>query len=438
MLVIFPRWFLAAAALTLAGPALADTVLMKSGEKIQGKILEESAAEVTVEIREGGVVDRRTLKRGDILTLEKETPDAAAWNAIKHVKTGPTSLTPEQYDIALRPVQAFLAAHPQSPHAEEAKKIATALEEEKKRVEAGEAKVADRWLSAEEAARERFQIDGIRAFNYMRGQAAAGDFIGALNTFEQMEKSYRGARTYPEAVELAKQILASLKVTVDRAAQSLKTDAAGRAQAAPLVRAELEAAVKREDDAGVAAMAAAERAGLKWPPLAVRSDKALTKLTEKITAESKRLAALPIAAIRQSFTVAEGAKGPLAAGDLTAATAALAEAGKLWEPNEIVKRLTAQIAEARNKPAPPPPPPTPVAETKPAEAPKATPPPATPAPVLDRVPVSAPVAAVEEPRPFFATMPGILTVVGGVFAALVAVRIFTAVRSRLAERDDED
>ena len=57
----------------------------------------------------------------------------------------------------------------------------------------------------------------------MRGQAAGGDFVGAMNSFEQIEKNFNGARVYPDAVEAAKSALTGLKAAVDRAQQNYQT-----------------------------------------------------------------------------------------------------------------------------------------------------------------------------------------------------------------------
>lgn len=420
------RHFPLAVFLAVASSAVADTITLKSGTKIEGKILSETATEVTVEYRESATItDRKTLKRDEIVSITKETPDIAAWDAIKSLRPGPNSLPAAQYDHVLRSLNAFIAAYPTSTFIEEAKKNAAAFEADKKRVDAGELKFADRWLTQEEAEKERYQMNGAIAFNYMRTQATGGDLIGALNSFAQIEKNYGGSASFPDAVELAAKILPTLKATVERAHQNLKTEAIGRQQAAPQSRAELEAAVKREEDAGVAAIAAAERAGLKWPPLNIRSSKSLAKIAEKLGPETTRLAALNVAVMRQSIASAEGAKAALAANDLDGATAAL-QAAKGWEPNELAKRLAAELAEKKKAAAV-------VATPVPVATP--TPKPAEVAAKVEPKPVkaAAPVAPPVEEKPFYLTTVGIVSIVGGIAAVLIGLRVFTSMRRRNEE-----
>jgi hypothetical protein len=422
--------------LLATGSLLADTITLKSGAKIEGKVVEETATEVTVEYRESAnIVDRRKIKRDDIASIAKETPDVAAWEALKGSRPGANSLPAGQYDAVLRPLTAFIGAYPASAHVEEAKKNAAAWEEEKKRVEAGEVKIGERWIAKEEAEKERYQINGVIALNHMKAQAAGGDLIGALNTFAQIEKNYGGSASVPEAAELAGRILPTLKATVERAYQNLRTEALGRQQAAPSSRAELEAAVMREEEAGAASIVAAERAGLKWPPLNIRSSKSLAKIAELIGKETQRMATLPVAAMRQSIAAAEGSKAALAAGDLENAAAALAGAN-VWQQNEMTKRLAAELTEAKKV----------AAEAAKTAMAAATPKPAaTPEPARSEAakPARQPAAAVgpvgaapAEATPFYLTPIGVASIVGAIAVVVIALRVYSAMRARREDDDD--
>ena len=59
---------------------LADTVTLKSGEKLDGKILNETDTEVTISVQVSATIkDERVVKREDIATVEKVQPDEVAW-----------------------------------------------------------------------------------------------------------------------------------------------------------------------------------------------------------------------------------------------------------------------------------------------------------------------------------------------------------------------
>jgi hypothetical protein len=227
-------------------------------------------------------------------------------------------------------------------------------------------------------------------------------------------------------VELATKILPTLKATVERAYQNLRTEALGRQQAAPQSKAELDAAAKREEEAGAAGIAAAEKAGLKWPPLNIRSSKSLAKIAEKLAPETTRLAGLPVAAMRQSIAAAEGAKAALATNDLEGATAAL-QGAKVWEANELAKRLNVELTEAKK-----------VAMAAAKAVPVATPKPvevvAKVEPKAERTVAPVAAAPVEE-KPFYLTTLGIASIVGGVAVVLILLRVVTAMRARRSEEE---
>src|SRR4030095_15918877 len=200
--------------------ALADVVTLKSGEKLEGKITGETPTQLSIDVQvSAGITDSRTVAKADVLKVEKEQPDEIAWQSFKSLKLGPNSLPAASYDQSIGSLQSFLNQYPNSPHAAEARTLLAPFAEEKKRVQQGEVKLNQKWLSKEEVEKERYQVNAQIILNYMREQSSR-DLIGALNSFDLLEKQYPGARAYPEAVELARRILQTLKAEVDRRVQA--------------------------------------------------------------------------------------------------------------------------------------------------------------------------------------------------------------------------
>ena len=341
-----------AAAAILCASAFADTIILKTGEKLEGKILSETATELIVEVKvSAGVTDQTTITKDKVAKIEKEQVDETAWQSLKNLKLGANSLPAAQYDWVMRPLQGFVNDHPKSAHAAEAARMLAAFAEEKKRVDDGEVRLGDKWLSKDEVAKERYQINAMLAFQHMRGQVAGGDLIGALNSFEQIETNFPGARVYPDAVETAKSALATLKTAVDRAQQNYPLQQAefekGVANAVEPQKSELIAARQRELAQGEAAVANAERTGSKWPQLLPRSDKSITTLAQKIPTEQERLAGLEVAKMRESIKLSEQAKKEIADKKADAADETLRKATELWNNNELAIRLQPEVADLR-------------------------------------------------------------------------------------------
>lgn len=342
----------AALSLLICSTAFADTVTLKSGEKIVGKVTSESDTEVVIEAQvSASIRDPRTIPRADIAKVEKEMPDEAAYQALKNHKPGPNSRPASSYDQVIKPLEAFLAQHPQSSHAAEIKTNLAAFEEEKKRVTDGEVKLNGNWLSKEEATKERYQINGQVVLNHMRDQQRRGDLIGALNTFDQLEQNYPGSRAYPEAVELAKQLLPVVKATAEKMGKAWQFQKAEREKGIQLLseptKSQTIAANEREQKAADAAVEAANRANQKWPPMIARSETALNSISSKATEEAKRLAEIDVSKMRESIKTSEEAQKQLAAKEIAGAEAGVTKALALWSANEAATRLQTEVNAAR-------------------------------------------------------------------------------------------
>ena len=357
-----------------------DIITLKSGEKIDGRILSETSAELKIEVKSGGIVDERTVAKSDVAKVEKASADGVAWQPLKTLQPGANSLPAGQYDRVIGPLRSFVTQFPQSPHAADAQKALTAFEEEKKRVDSGELKLSGKWISKEEVQKERYQINALVALNHLREQQARGDVIGALNTFDVIERDYPGSRAYPDAVEAVLRILPAVKAqaAARMAALPAEKETQEKAIAAALEpsKSEMKAAGERERAMNEQLVAAAKTQGANWPPFLPKSEEAMRMIADRATNEGTRLAGLNIGNFRQSIQLAEKARQSLAAKELQAAEETLNQAQALWDANELVKRTSAELASARTAsteplPAEPPPPADP-GSADPAAAPTST------------------------------------------------------------------
>jgi hypothetical protein len=409
-------------AILVGTTALADTVTLTTGEKLEGKILQETADQITIAVKiSAGVTDEQIVPKANIAKIDKEQPDELAWQSLKGLKPAANSLQAAQYENVLRPLQAFVNEYPQSAHAAEANQLLALFSGEKSRVEAGEVRLGEKWLSAEEVGKERYQINAQVAVAYLRSQRQSGDLIGALNSFDLIEKTYPEAQIYADAVEVARETLASLKATVDRAQKTFLTQKAefeaGLANAGPAQKAELLAARQRELAQGEAALTAADKAKLKWPAIVTRSDKNLDAIAKKIPAEVQRLSAIDLAKLRQAALLAERARKEIREKD-PAASETLVQALALVPNNELARRLQPEAlamkmtaaAEAQA-----------IARATPEPTPRATPRPRE---------IVADVPQVEPEKPFFLTIGGIITIIVVLGIATAGWMVFNKIRHR--------
>ncbi len=428
---------------SLAAEAGADTITLKSGERIEARISAETETNMTLQIQvSAGITDERIISKADILKVDRIAEDETAFRAIMNLQPGKNSLQPARYEPIISALQAFATKYPASPHRPAVLATMDAFTGEQKRVSKGEIKFEGRWLSKDEAMTQRIQIGGNQAFLAMKSASASGDAIGALNAFAVLEKNFPGARVMPDAIQQAQQILSALPPAITRALENQKVIKAEREQgfanAGPVNRKELMAAYQREQAQADATLAAATAAG-QWPPLIAGSEKCLLAIQTKIPTEAKRLEGLPVAAMRDSISLVERAETEYAARNSAAALETLREATALWSANNLATLLQAQIMSLKTPPKldpttnPAATPPVTAAATPAGKNPAATPKPsanATPAPLPPPGGTATAEAKPAEPKPFFMTLSGAITIVVVLALLLAGANIFNHIRQR--------
>ncbi len=339
-----------AALLTIApAPLRADKVTLKTGETLEGTVIRENEAEIVLEYAvSASIIDEKTIPRSEIATLDKTPKDAVDYARIRGIKPGPNSHSATGYDGLTSQLAAFLAKHPKSDHTAEVRTTLTELIKERERVKLGDIKWNNRWYTPEEIEQEQYQINAFKVYQAMRDQASRGDFVGALNTFDRLETAYPGSRSYPDAVELAQTLVQRLNVEIDRVLPIVKHQNE-QFEANIILLKEHDkaltlAARKQEIANAEAAMAAASKARLKWPPLLPIIPKSPEDLRRILPKETERLRTLNVADMRASIAAAESIPAALAAKDGVAAEDRLNNARTLWAANEMVTRQAPAVA----------------------------------------------------------------------------------------------
>jgi outer membrane protein assembly factor BamD (BamD/ComL family) len=335
----------------------ADTLILKSGDRVEGKILSETDTEVTISVQVTPTIkDERVVKRSEITKIEKVLPDEEAWVPLANLAPGRESLERSEYEHAVGALRYFVSSFPQSSHAAAAKTKLAQFTEELDRVNNGDVKLNGQWLSKEKVHEERVQIAGRVLLKRMQRATDEGQLTDAMAIFDQMEKNFPGAASYPEAVELARRVLPALFTSVDQRQAQLKRhmDDENHRMAASkgTERAQLDALIKRELATTDAAITAMERSGVKWFPLQPANARSLTALASRVSTETPRLNALRVDKMQESVRSSEDAAAALASGNFDAADKALRDASSLWSENELAKRLQVKLTDAKKAAAP--------------------------------------------------------------------------------------
>lgn len=395
------RWLMIPLSLAAALACRADSVTLLTGEKITGTIKDQTDTQVTIEVPvSASITDERVIQKADISKIDKEQPDEILYQSLQTMAPDPQfSYAPETYDEILQSLRSFESKYPNSPHLSDIKEKEEAFAAERQKVSGGSIKFQGQWLNKEEADRRRIQIFGMQVYGSMRQRAAAGDFIGAMQSFDALEKNFNTTSSYPAAVTLAVQMLPGFQRQLAIRAQAVAADQAQLKQtilATPEpARSSLIATANQEMNRNNAVIQAAIRGPSKWVPLIPRSALSISTLQKTAASEYSRLRSVPVAAMEQSLAKVDEARQAISAGDLKTAGADLTQATQLWAQNEAAHywsdRLKEKIAASSPTPTP-----------KPSASPKPSVARSTPNPAL---------AAQQPPpdKPFFSSPVGMVS-----------------------------
>lgn len=328
----------------------ADVFRMKDGTTYEGKILREDANSYYVEVQvTKSIKDERTLKKADVDKIEREQADDKAFQLIKGLAPAPDLLSLADYDARLKKVYEFLEAHKTSPLADDAKKIAAQLEDERDAVQAGAVKLGGHLITGEERNANKFDIDARVIETKIRAHAKDSQWTQALREFESLEKEYQSSASYKEVLPLVREVIERYQAQAtanaanfdarmkERAVGLERMDASSRAASTAAI-AEQTAQVKQNYEAE-------KKANQKWitpnPELKESLDEAV-KYSEQ---ESKRLASLDLASIPDGGKAWREAWAGLTKGDAAAASTLLSNVRSAKLPDRYITELEAIAAK---------------------------------------------------------------------------------------------
>ena len=422
-------WLVIPLVLLCAAPLLrADTVTLKTGEVINGTIKSQTDTEVTIDIQvSASISDERTIEKTDIAKIEQAQPDQIAYQQLIQTQPNPqSSFSSDAYAQILSQLYQFVATYPNSTYVPDIKKLIAAFEDEKKHVDSGQYKYLGRWISDAEAQKRLPQIEAQQMLSTMQQQASTGDFIGAMQTFSGIEKSFLTTRSYPVAAGLAQAILARLIPQLASQMQAVKVSEAQMKQTIAFTQEPAKTNLirqnKAEQDRAAALVAASLRAGAIWVPLIPDSEVSINTLQRTAGSVAQHINSIPVATMTASVAKVDTARNAMATKDYSTANVLLQQATSLWVQNEDARYALEQLKEA-------------VATPTPTPTPRATP---TPRPTMTPRPEDE-MAAFATPtpvpkQPFYMTIPGALAIVAGVLVLAGVV----AAMSKLKGRGEDD
>lgn len=289
--------------LIFVNPSQADTLVLKSGERIIGNVLREDAEGYLVEIKQGTIRDEKMIPRGDVSYVEKETPDEKAFREFEGFVPTPDLLSKAGYEVRVEKLEAFIKAFPDSKLVDSAKKVLDVLNEELAVIEAGGIKFGDAMVAPDVYEANAYEYDVMIAEKRIKDSVARRDWLGALRTFSEYGEKFGESEGSQGMSALILQVLKAYKQSLVENIASydkrVEQRQAGLTIMAPDDRAKTERALKEEMEKIEKRFIDEKAAGQKWiTPDAFHKasmDEALRQVTSEITKlESQKPPAQPL------------------------------------------------------------------------------------------------------------------------------------------------
>lgn len=335
----------AAAALFTGCPFLgADTVVLKSGEQIEGKVVLSNDKEVVIETRFGeSITNQERYPRADVARVIVKTKDIEAFSELEKAPLPVNALSPADFEDFFAARRKFLSDFGYSSKTGEARAQIAQGEKESGRVQAGEVKIEGRWLKLEEIQQESYQIGALRQLVAMQRARNAGNLVAALNAFAVLEKEYPNSMVFPEAVVEARQNAVQLDKVLQHELRNFTIKEATRERQIAIETPDNQARIRAARAAEIERLkVAAEQAtarGEKFPPYSNIDEEGMKKLQALLMQESARLGGMVLTPLQESVAATRQAVRLLDEREFQAAKTALEKALGDWKENELATRL---------------------------------------------------------------------------------------------------
>ena len=204
--------------LFIAPHVYADTIKLKDGTTLEGKILEESPSTIKIEYNvTKNIKDIKSINRSEIKEIDKVSDDEIAFNTIKSLLPTDDLLSTDEYDKILgdKPAK-FLALYPSSKHKDSVQKVIDEIKKEKAVTESGGIKLNGKWITGDEAAKDEYNHQAqILAVKIIKANKK-NNYSLILNHFDELQMNYPYSIAYSETIPLIKEILPKYDTTLNR------------------------------------------------------------------------------------------------------------------------------------------------------------------------------------------------------------------------------
>ncbi|CAN5880388.1 hypothetical protein BH11VER1_BH11VER1_20940 [soil metagenome] len=339
--------FFPAIAIAIACSQLqADIVTLKSGDRIEGKVLKEDDASITIEYKlTPKIKDTKIINKADIKELVRQSDALLEFEDRGLKKIMPTAdlMSAAEYEAVIQDkLRTFAAKYPGTPETAEVEKIIATLGEEKSKVLDGQVKMMGQWMPATSVKRDTYNIEAYRCLLAMRTEAEKvkeDRYIKALREFDKIRVQFPASLHYLTAIPEANDLLNKYEKQLTAMTAEQPILAKQRADGLNLLAGPELQVTKSSIDAEVAAFKAnidaQNKLKLKWRDISKYDLKSLQDAMLTIAKERAELKLIDTTALLAENEILTGTLRYLADSNVAEATALMSKIPKGEQINKL-------------------------------------------------------------------------------------------------------
>lgn len=212
-------------ALLLAGLiplACADTIQLKDGTKLEGKILKEDPQSYLVEVMvTKSIKEEKTIAKADVAKIDRVKPDEIAFAPLSKLSPAPDLLTAAEYQIRISKLEKFIQEFPTGTATPKAKAMIDELAKEQAAVTEGGIKLNGHIIPASERDANKVELVARALELAIRTHVQASEWLPALRKFSDFERDYSTTLPFKESLPIVKQAIEAYRTQVNETAASL-------------------------------------------------------------------------------------------------------------------------------------------------------------------------------------------------------------------------
>ena len=196
----------------------ADSIKLKNGTVLEGKIVEETTDSITIEYKvTKSINDIKTVKRSDVLEIQKEPEDEKAFKKLNGILPTDDLLSAEDYDEIINgSLTEFLNTFPASKLKGKVQEVVDELKKEKALIESGNVKLNGNWISPEEATKDNYNHSARIVLARMQSMSKKGNYQDAFNYFEELQNKFPHSIAYTNSIPAALENLPKYDIILTR------------------------------------------------------------------------------------------------------------------------------------------------------------------------------------------------------------------------------